>query len=63
MLNLPNPKDYWAFIADEITDINRIEQFTFVLRSFDDNLVINERFFGFWAVPDTFSQTLYEHIN
>ena len=46
-LNLPRPNDYWALVADETTDVGKIEQFTFVLRSVDDNLVITERFFGF----------------
>ncbi len=61
-LNLPGPNDYWSMIADETTDFSNIEQLTFVIRSVDDNLVISERFFGFWSVPDTCSATLFKQV-
>lgn len=60
--NLPKSIDYWAIIADETSDNGNIEQVTFVLRFVDHNLVINERFFGFWAVPDVKSLTLFNII-
>ena len=53
---------FWSLIADETTDIGRIEQMCFVVRYADNNLNIQERFLGFFDTPDTKSDTLFTII-
>ena len=57
--NIVNKSLYWSLIADETTDIAKIEQFCFVIRYADSQLNLQERFLGFWETPDTKSETLY----
>ena len=47
---------YWG----ETSDLTKIEQFTFVVRFADNNLIIQERFLGFWTTPDTKAETLFQ---
>lgn len=55
-------KPFYAFMADETTDISKKEQMSANFRVVDDNMDIQEYFLGFYDVPETKSETLFTVI-
>lgn len=52
-------KQFFAFMADETTDISKKEQMSANFRVVEDNMDIHEDFLGFYDVPETKAETLF----
>lgn len=55
-------KPFFAFMADETTDISKKEQMSANVRVVDDYMAIQEYFVGFYEVPVTDAETLFAVI-
>ena len=54
--------DFFAFIADEYTDVSNKEQLTICIRWIDKSLEVHEDFLGFFNLPDTVAETIVSVI-
>lgn len=57
------PKEYFSIILDETMDIGKDEQIAFCMRYMDENLEIQEHFFGFFKTDTTTSDDLFTRVN
>ena len=48
---------FFSIMADEYTDITNKEQFSFCIRTVDDNLEVKENFLGFYELENMKSVT------
>lgn len=53
------PTDLYAIVMDETTDSSRLEQVSICLRYVGNDLAVHEHFFGFFDVPSTGSELLF----
>lgn len=53
---------FYAFMADETTDVSRKEQMSVNFRVVDDSLKIDEIFLGFYDTPATDADTLFKVV-
>ena len=53
---------FFSIMADEGTDVSNIEQFSFCVRSADDNLDVSEDVIGLYELENTKSETILNAI-
>ena len=53
---------FFSIMADEYTDITKKEQFSFCIRTVDDNLEVKEDFLGFYHLENIKSRTVVNAI-
>ena len=57
---LPKVSQFYSLIADESMDISKLEQVTVYLRYVNDDLIIQERFFGFFAIAIQTADAIFD---
>ena len=58
--NLPKPNQFFSIIADETLDVSKVEQVSFCLRYVNDDLSIQERFFGYFPTKIQTADAIFE---